>query len=339
MSDETVEQWIIGTRRAQGLPDHVEDEAVLTELAHAVLEASEEGGPVTVIRRLPGQPRPREKALQEYQEVIDKIRKNLAHILWDFFAPGPEGHYRWRVQLDCGCIREPFTLGEDKLPTQTTYRGDQLYFSKLKPGQMLCVEDEHARPQPYQGIVKWEKRREITFPADPVESRYPEIDQETWAKMRHTVPHTKAFWTVTLSCGHRSEVCTDAEWKPEDGPRRVSPERLQEMTADSEEYWTAHPDAEHEREREHDRRMLAQGWPMPQTETLCFVCSRVRQIVACERVGWLVPRSKRKPTRPKQPSKAGLQRRLQQAEKEAAQLREQLARLQEKQAEDEPGDL
>jgi hypothetical protein len=42
MPDETVEQWVIRTRRAQGLPDHVEDEAVLAELAQAVLEAGEE---------------------------------------------------------------------------------------------------------------------------------------------------------------------------------------------------------------------------------------------------------------------------------------------------------
>jgi hypothetical protein len=31
-------EWAIRTRRAQGLPDHVEDPAVLAELADAVLE-------------------------------------------------------------------------------------------------------------------------------------------------------------------------------------------------------------------------------------------------------------------------------------------------------------
>jgi hypothetical protein len=81
-----------------------------------------------------------------------------------------------------------------------------------------------------------------------------------WTKIRHDAPHTSAFWIVTLSCGHRSEVCTDVDWKPEDGPRHASPERVQEMIENSEEYWASHPGAEHEREREHDRRMLAQGW-------------------------------------------------------------------------------
>jgi hypothetical protein len=41
MPDETVEQWVIRTRRAQSLPDHVEDEAVLAELAAALLDDEE----------------------------------------------------------------------------------------------------------------------------------------------------------------------------------------------------------------------------------------------------------------------------------------------------------
>jgi hypothetical protein len=132
---------------------------------------------------------------------------------------------------------------------------------------------------------------------------------------------------VTLSCGHRSEVCTDVDWKPEDGPRRARSEWVQEMIKESEEYLASHPGAEHERECEHDRRMLAQGWPRPQPETLCYVCSWVRQIVACERVGWLVSRPKPRPSSPKQPSKASLQRRLREVEQQATQLREQLAQL------------
>jgi hypothetical protein len=31
--DLELEQWVIGTRRAQGLPDHVEDPAVLAQVA------------------------------------------------------------------------------------------------------------------------------------------------------------------------------------------------------------------------------------------------------------------------------------------------------------------
>ena len=292
---------------------------------------------MAVIRRLPGRARPREEVLREYQESNAKVRKNIPAVLWDFLAPDPDQFYRWRVQLDCGCIKELLTLDKEKLPTESRYRCDHLYHSQLQPGQVGCANDEHTRPQPYREIVAWGERREQTFPADPVESRYDDIDQELWAKIRHDAPHTSAFWIVTLSCGHRSEVCTDVDWKPEDGPRYARSEWVQKMSEDSEEYWASHPGGEHEREREHDRRMLAQGWPRPRPETLCFVCSWVRQIVACERVGWLVPRPKPRPSSPKQPSKASLQRRLREVEQQATQLREQLAQLHQKHDQGEGG--
>jgi hypothetical protein len=204
---------------------------------------------MAVIRRLPGRARPREEVLREYQESNAKVRRNIPAVLWDFVAPDPDQFYRWRVQLDCGCIKELLTSDKEKLPTESRYRCDHLYHSQLQPGQVGCFNDEHTRPQPYREIVEWGERREQRFPADPVESRDDDIDQELWAKIRHDAPHTSAFWIVTLSCGHRSEVCTDVDWKPEAGPRHASPERVQEMIEDFEEYWASHPGAEHERER------------------------------------------------------------------------------------------
>jgi hypothetical protein len=38
---ETPAQWVARTRRAQGLPDHVTDEAALAELARMVLEPAD----------------------------------------------------------------------------------------------------------------------------------------------------------------------------------------------------------------------------------------------------------------------------------------------------------
>jgi hypothetical protein len=65
---------------------------------------------MTVIRRLPGRARLREEVLREYQESNAKVRSNIPAVLWDFFAPDPDQFYRWRVQLDCGCIQELLTL-------------------------------------------------------------------------------------------------------------------------------------------------------------------------------------------------------------------------------------
>ncbi len=41
---ETIRQWVAETRRAQGLPRHVEDEATLVKIARLLDLAEAEGG-------------------------------------------------------------------------------------------------------------------------------------------------------------------------------------------------------------------------------------------------------------------------------------------------------
>ena len=148
--------------------------------------------------------------------------------------------------------------------------------------------------------------------------------------LRHNEPHTSAFWTVTLSCGHVTDVVApDLGWKPADGPSRVSASRLQEMTTEFEELWAEQPDAQPPREREHTQRMLTEGWPSPSPKHLCYTCPHARIIVACQRIGWLVPRppEPKPPKMPKPPSRASLKRQLRQVEAQADELRRQLAQL------------
>jgi hypothetical protein len=67
-------------------------------------------------------------------------------------------------------------------------------------------------------------------------------DAETWAVLRHDEPHTSAFWTVTLSCGHITDVVApDLGWEPADGSGRVSASRLREMTTELEKFWAEQP--------------------------------------------------------------------------------------------------
>ena len=110
-----------------------------------------------------------------------------------------------------------------------------------------------------------------------------------------------------LSCGHVTEVpVSDLGWKPADGPARVSAGRLREMTTEFEELRAQQPGTQDLREREHIQRMLAEGWPSPAPEALCYTCPGARVIVACQRIGLLVPRTPEpKPAKP--PSQASLQ--------------------------------
>lgn len=48
--------------------------------------------------------------------------------------------------------------------------------------------------------------------------------------------------------------------------------RTREMIAEWEELWAEQPGAQESRDREHTRRMLAEGWPLPQAEQLCHTC-------------------------------------------------------------------
>lgn len=277
-----------------------------------------------VLRRLPGKTRSREDVLREYRDLNAERRSRIPAPLWPFWAPDPDEYYRWRVQLDCGCINEVLTLGPDRRPDDTQWP-DPLCGTRLPARQMLCTHED-SPPAPYREIAAWGDRRELTFPADP--AKPPDwADAETWAVLRHDEPHTSAFWTVTLSCGHVTEVpVSNLGWKPADGPSRVSADTLREMTTEFEEFWVEQPDVQKPREREHTKRMLAEGWPSPSPEHLCYACPQVRAIVACQRIGWLVRRPP-EPKPPKPPSRASLQQRLRQAEAQADELRRQLAQL------------
>lgn len=181
-----------------------------------------------VLRRLPGKARAREDALREYQDFNAKRRSHLPGPLWPFWAPDPNVYYRWRVQLDCNCVTEVLTSGPDHRP-DSTHWPDLVHGARLPMGQILCVHED-SLPEPYRVIIAWGSRRELTFPADPAEPPG-WASAETWAVMRRDEPRACAFWTVTMSCGHVTEVAvSNLGWKPDDGPDRVSNERLREMT-------------------------------------------------------------------------------------------------------------
>ena len=281
---------------------------------------------VAVKRSLPGKPKAIAQALSEYEHQNRERRDRIDPVLWVFWAPYPDGFYRWRVQLTCNCIIEVLTNGESDLPAEKRWLrvGRRL---EQPVGQVWCSHEDDS-PSPYRSIVKWVDHREVEFPIDPVEPRHG-LPADVWALIRHDEPRTLAFWTVILSCGHDTEVPTSLDWQPADGPCRVDRQRQAEMLEEFDELEANHPGQEEDQVLEHYRRMIADGWPIPVTERSCYTCLHARPIIAYEPIGWLVPR-KNQPKSPsplKSASRASLQRRLRQAEADAAQLRSKIAKI------------
>jgi hypothetical protein len=256
---------------------------------------------------------------------VSELRDRINPALWLLLVPEADRQYRWRVQLDCGCVEEVLTNDEDRFPDERKFY-DHVGHAWLPPAEMWCRTD-HGSPKPYRNIVEWVEREIREFPPDPEEDPWG-VGAETWVKIRRTEPRSTAFWRVKLACGHYTDhVCTDVGWKPEDDPKLVTVQRAEEMRQECEKAWAEHPDAWPPEgiERDHMRKMLELRWPRPEPEQDCFTCSRVRRIIGYQRIGWLVPRAK--PKTPPKPQREVIEARLRKAEAEAERLRRQLNEL------------
>lgn len=250
-------------------------------------------GAGSLLARVPGRARPRTEVLREFEESVADLRRRMEPAFWPLFIPKAEDMFRWRVKLECGCVDEVLTHGEDRYPDQGSST-DPLSGYRLPVGEYWCRSD-HEAPKPYGDILEWVGRKVREFPPDPEEPQHG-VDPETWAKIRHTEPHSSAFWTVKLSCGHFTDsVVLDVEWQPEDGPRLVTTTRLAEMRRDFNEHWASEVATgwpEEGPERDHIRKMLDLGWPRPEPEEDCYACTRGKQLTGYQRIGWLVSRPK-----------------------------------------------
>lgn len=133
------------------------------------------------LTRLPGRARPRAEALRDVEEQVRKRRDRVDPALWPLLVPVPEKHFRWRVRLDCDCIVELYTYGEDRLPHEASWIDPPTRFG-LPKGQVPCHHPTDA-PAPYREITKWIRRREVTFPASPDECP-PGEDPQVWHLLR-----------------------------------------------------------------------------------------------------------------------------------------------------------
>ncbi len=283
-----------------------------------------------LLMRVPGHSKPRKAALKEYQEFADVERKRYKPV-FRFLVPSAHEVYRWRVQLDCGCVREMLTRDEDIFPDSRAWK-DPITECELPLGELWCPNDHGRSVKPYHEIVEWLKAEVSEFPADPEECPYEEISADQWSKIGEAEPYSIADWHVRLSCGHVVfGALSAADWQPENGLKSKPEEWVDRARSKFEAGWSEESGGgwpEEGPEREHFRRMLDLGWPEPKPEAECRTCLHTRRITGYQRIGWLVPRADSKKVAEAQEAaeREKAERRLAKIEAEAARLREQLGR-------------
>lgn len=278
--------------------------------------------------RVPGRARSQERAQEAFEETVAALKRRYRPECWFFLVPKREDLYRWHVQLECGCVRELFTLGEDVFPDAHPWSGPTAG-DVLPLGEFWCTSDHGDVETVYRDVVEWMDRRVREFPADPEECP-DDTTPEVWAALRQPEPHSSAFWRVRLSCGHVHEhVVTDVGWSPEDGPKLLTEQPAAEMRDELEAQWSALGDEawpDEDAERDHVRRMLELRWPRPEPEQECRTCRYAKRITGYQRIGWLERKRDSKPASDEQAAteRSRAEARLAKIEAEARRLRKQL---------------
>lgn len=320
-----------------------------------------------VQRKLPGTPIPRQDLIAEWEDLRRRnaLKGPLASFLFDLHYSEPEKTYQWRIQLDCGCVRDAVTRQHsDDKPADKVERLGELaetyHFGLVKPSER---EIREANEQAGEHAVQAARAKAVGTDA-PEEPKRPSI-----------------YGKAHLGAGQL--LCFDpkcARYRAFGGPVRDIAEwiRLRDNRFSSEpleidgeiilaareyEVWDivlscGHFDQERTEpgwkpddgpvhrenpnrrpldevldeiaqgdpdQEDYWRRMYADNHPDPAPFTRCHTCARIRTITAYQRVGWLA--RKKPPVKRKPPPRKTLERRLLKLESDAAQLREQLDNL------------
>src|SRR4051794_40617888 len=93
-------------------------------------------------RKLPGTPIPRERLIAQWKDLQQRnlMKGPVASFLFDVHYSVPEKTYQWRIQLDCGCVRDAVTRHHtDDKPADKVERLGELaetyYFGHVQPSE------------------------------------------------------------------------------------------------------------------------------------------------------------------------------------------------------------
>lgn len=320
-----------------------------------------------VQRKLRGKPVPREQLVAEWEDLRRRNvpRGPVASFLFDLHYSEPEKTYQWRIQLDCGCVRDAVTRHHavDK-PADTVERlgdlSEMYYFDHVNPSEREIrnaeeranenaveaarakakganLPDESDRPSIYGRALL---RNGQLLCHDPKCARYrsyggPVRDIVEWVRLRDKlfVSEPLEIDGETIRGGQQYSV-----WDVVLSCGHFT----QEHTTPG---WTPKDGPaqrnSHKRrsldevldviakgdpdEEAYWRRMYAENHPDPPPFTRCHTCACTRTITAYQRVGWLA--TKQAAPKSTSPLRKTLERRLRKLEAEAAQLREQIEGL------------
>ena len=288
--------------------------------------------PPATERRLPSEPSPRGDVLRLHHAADRRYPDD-----------GLDRARYWRVQLDCGHVRDWLTYarglggiipadGRGKTPAEQDgwFSDYHDYRSYLGRGYTTCDHEDceelmAAVYGPVRDILTWghpvlgenkaDPEEAPDWFAEPREEQGRDVAAE-WAKCRQVEPDAYVAWQVLLSCGHKDTVYVDAPlWSPEDGTV-PNPGKVAEVAA----RWATHDRDGGRKMPDTVRRWISDGGPEPRPYKACEVCAAARRITAFEYHGPLsvpaIPATRRE--------LAALERRVTTAEAKARELRDEL---------------
>ena len=90
-------------------------------------------------KKLPGKPIPREELVAEWRELQHRnlLKGVLASFMFDVYYSTPDKTYHWRVEFDCGCVRDILTRDRKGMPADDPAAlgelADSYHFGLVRP--------------------------------------------------------------------------------------------------------------------------------------------------------------------------------------------------------------
>jgi hypothetical protein len=281
-------------------------------------------------RKLPGEPVPREEAFREYESWRwSNVKEGPGHAaIFELLVAKPEDVFRWRIQLDCGCIREVQTRGDDV--QELLAQSDSYHFTSVKPSERERKEENDR----YNAEWREDHTAEAAGEKPPVRPKRPSLkgkeklppgewlcehnsecpryrwwgggpvrDIVEWIRRRDQPQISEpleidgemigsrkqyAVWEVVLSCGTTTR-----------NGSMISTGSLKTASAEKslarrgfcplDEFLAEIVKDRDQDDEEFWRRVYAENHPDPVPFAQCKTCGNLRSMVAYERVGFLAP--------------------------------------------------